>query len=79
MKIETKYDVGDKVFLMHKDLVTTAIITHIGVSDYQDNINYPIESHIGYVCTTPLGVLIDGKKFPQSKLFPSKEDLLKSL
>lgn len=72
MKIETKYSVGDTVFVMHNNKVVPIKI--IGV-------HYSLDiwkgEHISYVGDiTPVDSL---SKFEEKYVFKTKEDLLKSL
>jgi hypothetical protein len=82
MKIETKFDIGDRVFYMEKNKVEESIITDIeiivglkkenGMINY-DNIKASIKREIYYVDMNR-----DLKYHPRW-LFKTKEELLKSL
>jgi hypothetical protein len=82
MKVETKFDIGDRVFYMEKNKVEENIITDIeiivgleeenGMINY-DNIKTVIKSEIYYVDMNR-----DLKYHPRW-LFKTKEELLKSL
>ena len=82
MEIETKFDIGDRVFYMEKNKVEESIITDIeiivglkkenGMINY-DNIKTVIKSEIYYVDMNR-----DLKYHPRW-LFKTKEELLKSL
>ena len=82
MKIETKFDIGDRVFYMEKNKVEENIITDIeiivglkeedGMINY-DNIKAFIKSEIYYVDMNR-----DLKYHPRW-LFKTKEELLNSL
>ena len=82
MTIETKFDIGDRVFYMEKNKVEESIITDIeiivglkkenGMINY-DNIKTVIKSEIYYVDMNR-----DLKYHPRW-LFKTKEELLKSL
>ena len=82
MKIETKFDIGDKVFYMKNNKVEENIITDIkiivglkredGMINY-DNIKASIKREIYYVDMNR------DLKFHPSWLFKTKEELLKSL
>lgn len=73
MNIITKYDVGDKVWLIHNNAVKSATIIKIdAVTEYDMNrtgthttISYCL---FDYCC-----------RYLECKLFPTKEELLKSL
>lgn len=76
MTIETKYDIGDKVWFMWNNKPTAMRIGHI-------------EAYCGY-CYNDYASEIIGKKIvyieeygeyrmPESDLFPTKEELIKSL
>ncbi len=82
MKIETNFDIGDKVFYMKNNKVEKNIITDIeiivGLKEEDGMINYNnikafIKSEIYYV-----DMNID-LKFHPSRLFKTKEELLNSL
>ena len=82
MKIETKFDIGDRVFYMKNNKVEKNIIVNIeiivgikvenGMINY-DNIKASIKSEIYYVDMNR------DLKFHPSWLFKTKEELLKSL
>lgn len=82
MEIETKFDIGDRVFYIEKNKVKESIITDIeiivglkkedGMINY-DNIKAFIKSEIYYVDMNR-----DLKYHPRW-LFKTKEELLKSL
>ncbi len=82
MKVETKFDIGDRVFYMEKNKVEESIITDIeirvglkeenGMINY-DNIKAVIKSEIYYVDMNR-----DLKYHPRW-LFKTKEELLNSL
>ena len=82
MKIETKFDIGDKVFYMKNNKVEENIITDIeiivglkredGMINY-DNIKAFIRREIYYVDAHR------DLKFHPNWLFKTKEELLKSL
>lgn len=65
MTIETKYNIGDDVWLMYRNKVFSGRI--IGIFLKPNVISYKIVS------------IIKGMWFSESKLFPTKEELLKSL
>ncbi len=83
MNVETKFDIGDRVFYMKNNKVEHNIITDIkiivgieleehGMINY-DNIKASIKSEIYYVDMNR------DLKFHPSWLFKTKEELLKSL
>jgi hypothetical protein len=67
MTIETKYNVGDKVYFK---LLKKPIPESVRIIDIQ--IGMKGEVYIGYL-------LNDGRVCDESELFPSKQDLLNSL
>ena len=82
MKIETKYNVGDSVWIVYKNGISNPIITHLTIMPYENNINYPIEDHIGYRIKTSLGELLGPNKetyWREKHLFKTKEELIASL
>ena len=82
MKIETKFDIGDRVFYMEKNKVEESIITDIeiivglkkenGMINY-DNIKASIKREIYYLDMNR------DLKFHPRWLFKTKEELLNSL
>ena len=82
MEIETKFDIGDRVFYMEKNKVEESIITDIeiivgielehGMINY-DNIKASIKREIYYVDMNR------DLKFHPRWLFKTKEELLNSL
>lgn len=69
MTIETKYNIGDKVWFMHNNSVNCETIIKIDVFIERDVIYNNIFYHIYNYCSP----------YIEQKLFPTKEDLLKSL
>ena len=65
MTIETKYNIGDEVWLMYRNKVFSGRI--VGIVLQSNRISYKIVS------------IIKGMWFSESKLFLTKEELLKSL
>jgi len=73
MKIETRFDLGDKVFTLYNDRVNEVLITGIMTETTRfecgrTTINYKIQFQAGG--ETKLG---------ESKLFATKDELLKTL
>ena len=66
MKLETKYNVGDKIWAMYNNRPNIYEVLRITVScdDIDKNISYRTN---------------DGKYFSEEDIFSSKEELLKSL
>lgn len=69
MIIETKYNIGDIVFYMLEDTICKGIIIEISISKIGNSITYLY--HIG-----SNGVY---RIFSENCIFPTKEELLKSL
>lgn len=65
MTIETKYNIGDEVWFMYRNKVFSGRI--VGIFIRSNGISYKIVS------------IIKGMWFSESNLFPTKEELLKSL
>ena len=65
MTIETKYNIGDEVWFMYRNKIFSGRI--VGIFIKSNGISYKIVS------------IIKGMWFSESKLFPTKEELLKSL
>lgn len=65
MTIETKYNIGEEVWFMYRNKVFSGRI--VGIFLKTNGINYKIVS------------IIKGMWFSETKLFPTKEELLKSL
>jgi hypothetical protein len=76
MKVETKFDVGNQVFLMHDNKVVHAKITFILISVQSQRSDNPV---IKYDLMTPSPDYILLKGIKESLLFKTKEDLLNSL
>ena len=76
MNIETKFDVGDQVFLMHDNKVTHAKIMFILISVQSQRSDNLV---IKYDLITPSPDYILLKDLKESLLFKTKEDLLNSL
>lgn len=73
MTTETQYNIGDKVWFMHDNKVKSGIVIIINVVIEKDmnctgvhkTTRYSLYNYPGY--------------YPENKLFPTKEELLKSL
>lgn len=82
MTIETKFNIGDKVWVMNKNNVCSTHIYGIRVDCEPENSGFtyysleakPLRKQVRYT----LGYACDGF-YDESELFPSKEELLKSL
>ena len=76
MKIETKYDIGQEVWYMESNKACSRIITTIRVTTYGkiDIVEYGYQNHpeCGDERTHYL-------PYHESNLYPTKEELLKSL
>lgn len=71
MEIKTKYNIGDKVFVLHNDRICVFYVEYINTESDKNstNIRYTVRSVKG-------SFLADYK---EAYLFPTKEELLKSL
>ena len=74
MTIETKYNIGDEVFFMCDNSVKTSRIAKIELTIEEDMCGEAVCHCIFYRL---LGKY--DKLYPQHDLFPTKEELLKSL
>lgn len=72
MTIETKYNIGDKVWFMYDNSVRSATVIKIDVLIEKNKNRTSIHKTISYG-------LFDYFKYPEDKLFPTKKELLKSL
>ncbi len=72
MKIETKYSVGDVVFVMHNNKVVPIKIM---------GVHYSIDVYKGEHITYASDIVVAGGpiRFEEKYVFKTKEDLLKSL
>ena len=74
MTIETKYNIGDVVWLMHENMVITAEMLEINIS--VRNTKYRgLCTDVFCKAKTPYFT----REIHESLLFPTKEELLKSL
>lgn len=73
MQIETKYNIGDKVWFMHDNKVKSGTIITIGVFVERDMNSQYVSNSVQYG--------LDNFDYPyrENHLFPTKEELLKSL
>lgn len=70
MKIETRFNLGDEVFILYNDRIQCVTVTGIEVfCTFKDNrINYTVQFSAG-----------GETKFAESRLFPTKVSLINSL
>lgn len=71
MEIKTKYNIGDEVWISHKSRIHNGIVDFISIDVTKENtmtVYYHIDEANGISCT-----------FEEQQLFPTKEELLKSL
>lgn len=73
MTIETRYNIGDKVWFMHENKVKTEIIIKIGVVVERDMNSQYVGKSIQY------GLYSVSYPYAENHLFPTKEELLESL
>lgn len=78
MTIETKYSHKQIVFLMYNNMVVEREVVAVKVTEYVNNINYPIEDHI-YYNLYDANSQTTTTSHPEKSLFPSREELIKSL
>ena len=81
MEIKTKYDIGDKVWTIHNNKVVNMTIYHFSIKVYKEKIRIEYMSdedfkqHVSFKNTPELLPLF---KY-ENELFPTKEELVKSL
>lgn len=73
MKIETKYDIGQEVWINHFHEVKMANISHIDIYVNKNGQVKPFYWVVIPPSDTPIF------KYEEHELFPTKEELLKSL
>jgi hypothetical protein len=80
---KSKYQIGDKVWIINDNEITGNIITIISGIDFYDNDvtcpDYQKEYMYAFVLTNRVCYWQDVKWFKESKLFPTKQDLINSL
>jgi hypothetical protein len=73
MTIETKYNIGDKVWFMHQNLAKSAIIVKIDIIVEISMNDTNIYKNIWY------SLFNYQSSYAEQTIFPTKEELLKSL
>lgn len=73
MKIETKYNIGDEVWFMHDNKVKSGTIIKIDVVLERDMNSQNVGKSVYY------GLYNFISPYIEQRLFPTKEELLKSL
>jgi hypothetical protein len=68
MKIETKFDVGDRVYIIDNDEFTYTKVNRIKILDTEE------ETSIDYMVIVGSGI----KWIPENKVWSSKQDFVKS-
>ena len=77
MTIETKYNIGDEVWFMdEKGRIKSDIIHAISYSHWDSSFSLEEEIELQYNFNIPIG---RKSWYEESELFPTKEELLKSL
>ena len=74
MTIETKYNIGDEVWLMYENKAITAQVIEMNVE-----ISKHIMSYVSANCYCKIKCPLFTREIHDSHLFPTKEELLKSL
>lgn len=74
MTIETKYDIGDEVWLMYENKAITAQVIEMNVE-----IRVNIMSDVSANCYCKIKSPHFTREIHDSHIFPTKEELLKSL
>ena len=76
MKIETKFNLGDEVFVLHNDKIHKVIVTGVFFfAEYNGTLTYKT-SAVNYRVKFEAG---GETKFEESRLFPTKVSLINSL
>lgn len=73
MEIKTKYNIGDKVYTLHKNKITKVKIKAVNCALSNT------ERYIGYATDIVEGLFNSNKVFTEKELFKTKEELLESL
>jgi hypothetical protein len=73
MTIETRYNIGDRVWFMHDNKVESEIIIKINAVIEKDMNCTGVHKSIAYSLFNYSGY------YTENKLFPTKEELIKSL
>ena len=71
MEIKTKYNIGDKVYAIHEGKIRDFIVYRVFITahgDYTPSISYAPYHHDEF-----------NRLFDECEVFPTKEELLKSL
>ena len=74
MTIETKYNIGDEVWLMYENMAITALVIDMNVE-----IGERIKGNVSANCYCKIKSPHFTREMHDSHLFPTKEELLKSL
>lgn len=79
MTINTKFNPNDYVYFTHNSKVVKGAIWDIHISTINNNLTHDIKYTVINDQKEYYTNLIDGKLFPESWLFSTKEELIKSL
>ena len=73
MKIETKYDIGQEVWFMNRNKCESSTVKGMKIASVNGN-------YLGYVNHVSIDYSLEEVGiYPECALFPTKEELLKSL
>ena len=73
MTIETKYNIGDEVWFTHDHIAMIGKVDKIEITTRFGDVEISYEVDVSYMTLTEVGKIWEGF------LFPTKEELLKSL
>ena len=74
MTIETKYNIGDEVWLMYENMAMTAQVIAMNVE-----ISEIIKGYVSANCYCKIKCPHFTREIHESRIYPTKEELLKSL
>lgn len=73
MKIETKYDIGQEVWFMNRNKCESSVVKGMNIACVNGN-------YLGYINHVSIDYSLEEFGiYPECSLFPTKEELLKSL
>jgi hypothetical protein len=78
MRVETRFDIGDKVYVLHKNSVETTEILGISIEidDKEQLIKYEVDIRVHIVDAPRIDI---HETIEESRVFKTKEELIKSL
>lgn len=76
VKIETKFNIGDEVYYIKRGKICLAKVNHIHATFIKDEKEYTANT---YRLVSPMGGATFLEDFVESRLFATKEELLKHI